>query len=374
MTTKTLFIKGTITTQTPLSYAPPFGDENFKTGAIELPRLNGFLYLTASGIRSAIRHAATHAVIECLSAKPSLDDYFLMALGGIKNANDNAGKGDDADEADGNERAEQTKEADGGKSAGAIVRNRYARAHNPMATLFGTMSHDVAGALYCAHAIAVDDAIQPDLVRYVRADDFRRTPEVADSLNESAVSDFVARQSRAADRSALSREITALKAALKKAKSDPEKSAELGNKIKEVQASLDASSVIQLSLPNLAYYVIPQGVVFSHEFILNNVSDMEIALFLEGLSRFATNPYLGGKQNHGLGRVKASWSVRGRESGERVMRDMGRIEIDGEFNPAVITGDIAGLANFDLIREGIQNGQLDFSEVGLSTATLTKAA
>lgn len=363
---KTLVFTGTITAIQPISFIPPLQP---KQEAGKLPRMGGSLYLTASGIRSAVRHAMVTLISDIQQKKLDLDDYFLMTLGGIKDANKETKKeakkgtkkgvkaeaenGDDADD-------------DADIDVSYISRARFAHERNPAIALFGSMRHGVPGAVFCSHAIAAQE-VKPDTVRYVRANDFMRDPELADRLDENAIEKFIARQSASAKRTSSKDQIEALKKSLRTAKQagDDDLFAQINEQIKENGDS--GSEAVQLSLPNLAYECIPPGTELFHEFVLENVNDIEIALFVQSLNELALMPYLGGKKNHGLGRFAARWDVRIRDEGNRKMQQFGEIVIDGNFNELTATNGIAKYADRSILEDFLRDPKkADLSEKSLS--------
>ena len=354
---KTLVFTGTITAVQPISFAQPMAAD-----ASKLPRIGGCLYLTASGIRSAVRHAMVGLIADIQQKKPTLDDYFLLTLGGIKDAKDTKStKGDDEDE-------DEKKESS--SNVAYVNRARFAREHNPAVSVFGSMKHGIPGRLFCSHAVAHPDVL-PSVVRYVRANDFMRDPDLAQRLDEAAMSEFMERQTEAAKRTASKNEIELLdkqKRAAKKS-GDEKEYERLSVLISDIKKTKDNSTAVQLSLPNLVYECIPQGTELTHEFVLENANDIEIALFLQSLNELALTPYLGGKKNHGLGRFSGKWFVRAREAGERKMESIGEIAIDGNFNEMVATN---GLVQY-LDRSVLEAFLLDPQQAILSDAALSAA-
>ncbi|MGC8519777.1 MAG: hypothetical protein ACP5P4_14840 [Steroidobacteraceae bacterium] len=360
--------KGTLTAEQPISYSVPGVSKN---GEHALPRLGGRVYLTASGIRGALRHAAAGLVMDLLDAqsrpKLTLDDYFLLSLGGIKNAK-TKGKGTgeaqegEADAEDGEKPAKDT-DAD-------VVRilraTKHARSHNPLVGLFGSMRHGVSGALYCTHALAPEDA-STSPVRHVRANDFQRDPTLLERLDASALDALVARQAVAATRSEGNQRIKALQREQKSARKNgtQDRMQELSAEIQEVRGSLP--SEVQVQLPHIMYEAIAAGTVFTHEFVLSNPSDAEVALFLRVLDRFATNPFIGGHRAHGCGLVSGHWSVRMRADGERDFVEAGEVSFKGDFTGLDLTGRIAEFfESWDALVA--QKGALDFTESGIAAA------
>lgn len=364
---RVIVFKGEITAEQPISYSVPGAPKGVDH---TLPRLGRNLYLTASGLRGALRHAATEIVMDLVDANPdgkklNLDDYFLLAMGGVKDAKTPPKKGGtdekSADDEDGDD-AEKT------ASSADIVRmlraNRHARAHNPLVGLFGSMRHGVSGSLYCAHAIA-PEGTEPTRIRYVRSNDFQRDPGVLDRLDESVLDAFIARQADAAERTEGNNRKKTLEQEKKKLRRDG-----ASERLKEIDAEIAAIEAtqpkdVQLQLPNITYQAIPAGTVFSHEFTLSNPTDAEVALLLRALDQFALNPLLGGHRAHGLGRVSGHWSVRMREPGEREFTEAGEVRFNGDFTGLELTGRIAEFTKVwdDLVAA---RNALEFTEAGIA--------
>lgn len=367
---KVIVLKGEIVAEQPISYSVPGAP---KGADHKLPRLGRQLYLTASGLRGVLRHAATEIVMDMIDAdqarsKLSLDDYFLLAMGGVKDAKNPAQKKKNGKSA---EPSDESAEGDDAEkttvSEADIVRmvraNRFARTRNPLVCLFGSMRHGVSGSLYCAHAIA-PESTDSTRVRHVRANDFQRDPSVFDRLESSVLDSFIARQADAAVRSEGNKRIKALEQEQKKLRrgDNTARLKEIEAELEEIKASLPSD--VQLQLPNITYEAIPAGTVFAHEFTLSNPTDAEVALFLRALDRFALNPLIGGHRAHGLGRVSGHWSVRMRPAGEREFVDMGEVAFAGDFTGLKLTGRIAEFfASWDA-----QKDALDFTEAGIAAA------
>ena len=365
---RVIVFKGEITAEQPISYSVPGAAKGTDH---TLPRIGRHLYLTASGLRGALRHAATEIVMDLVDANPdgkklNLDDYFLLAMGGVKDAKVSAKKGTaekSAEDEDGDDAEKSVSDTD-------IVRmlraNRHVRAHNPLVGLFGSMRHGVSGSLYCAHAIA-PEGIEPTRVRYVRSNDFQRDPGVLDRLDESVLDAFIARQADAAERTDGNNRKKALEQEKKKLRREG-----ASERLKEIHAEIAAIEAaqpkdVQLQLPNITYQVIPAGTVFSHEFTLSNPTDAEVALLLRALDRFALNPLLGGHRAHGLGRVSGRWSVRMREQGEREFTEAGEVWFKGDFTGLELTGRIA---EFTKVWDALVAARdaLEFTEAGIAAA------
>jgi hypothetical protein len=284
-------------------------------------------------------------------------------LGGIKSAGEDKNAKDDA--AEPKEGADATADKDNTVAVASVLKTRFAREKNPMVTLFGSMPHGIPGALMCAHAVATE-SIAAETFKFVRANDFQRDPDLADRLDDSAVSAFIARQAEAAVRSAANSERRALEKQVTAAKKSG--NADLILSLREqIKAVGDGGSkVVSLSQPGLEYKAIPMGTTFSHTFTLVNVSEMEIALFAQALDRFGLLPFIGGKRAHGLGHISMSYGVSGRAAGEREFRSMGRLSISENMDGVKAEGEIARYLDAHILSAPIGRCELDFSEAGLS--------
>lgn len=367
---RVIVFRGELTAEQPISYSVP---TELKKSEHFLPLLGDRLYLTASGLRGVLRHAATELVMDLIDAdsagtKLSLDDYFLLAMGGVKNAKGKK-KAETASEAE--ESETEGKESGAPEASEAdVVRilraNQYARAHNPLVRLFGSMRHGVSGSLYCAHAVA-PEGVKPTRVRHVRTNDFQRDPQLLERLEGSALDSFICRQADASTRSEGNRSLKDLKREQFKARKDgkTDRAKEIEAQIKDVQGQMPTE--VQIQLPNITYQAIPAGTVFTHEFVLSNPTDAEVALFLRALDRFAMNPLIGGHRAHGLGRVSGHWSVRLRPEGEREFAEMGEVSFKGDFTGLELTGRIAEFfESWEAI--AAQKDALDFTEAGVAAA------
>jgi hypothetical protein len=371
---KVFVFKGTLTAEQPVSYSVPSESKNAEH---TLPRLGKQLYLTASGLRGVLRHAAAEIVMDLIDADPArakltMDDYFLLAMGGVKDAKNPAkkkgpagGVSEETPEGEG-EDGEEKKTVSDADVVRILRANQHARAHNPLVRLFGSMRHGVSGSLYCAHALA-PEGTETTRVRHVRSNDFQREPELLERLEGGALDAFISRQAEAAVRSEGNQRIKDLKRELLKARKDGkrERVKEIEAEIKTVQDSLPLD--VQIQLPNITYEAIPAGTVFTHEFVLSNPTDAEVALFLRALDRFALNPLIGGHRAHGLGRVSGHWSVRMRPEGQREFADMGEVSFDGDFGCLELTGRIAKFfESWDAFVA--EKDTLEFTEAGIAAA------
>ncbi len=340
---KTLMLQGTFTAKTPISYVSPDASKG------QLPRLNNRLYLTATSIRSIVRHAAVEHMIDLSGSRPVLDDYYLMVNGGVMDA--------------------KAKE-----DLNVIQRLRYAQKHNPLVSLFGSMRYGVPGALYCGHALA-DPNATVHTFSFTRGNEFQRNPELVEKLDENAWDDNQERNESARARSQQKRKIAELVRAERTARNegDDARLAELREQRAQAEQELEGMpTVSDQQIQN--YPCIAQDTVFEHQFILENVSDIEIALFMKALDRVAMSPFIGGKRAHGLGRFAAQWAVRGRNKGERVMRDLGTLVIDGDLNPLQVAGEIETFLKDEWLEVPMRQGLFNLTENGMREMVQAEAA
>jgi len=360
-----ILLRGSIKCETPVSFVlPQVGRAAKSREAGGQPTIitptGERLYINAPAIRSAVRHAAVE-LLHDLTGKPyHMDDYFLNAVGGIKDAGKEAGDEGDDEGAD----ADAQASAEARAQHAHTLKFAFVREKNPIVALFGTL--DVPGSVECSHAIdSSPEPVRAQEFRGVRANDLRRNPNVTQMLAPGALDDFIARQTQAARRSALKREIETLDKEVRKleksGKSDDAKA------LRERKAALESqmrdSRVVQLSLPNLAYEAIPPGTVLSHEWMLRRVSEVELALFLQSLALWALDPKLGGHRAHGLGRVSAYWAVSVRRPLSTKLESFGSLTIR-DYDGLVAEGPIARYLDPQILRDVAD--KLDLSHESLA--------
>ena len=313
-----------------------------------LPTMGGKLFMTASGIRGALRRCAEQVVTETRNWTPSLDDYFSMVLGGVKGSDKNA-------------------------DANLVSVTRFVREKNPLLSLFGGMAPvSITGKLKISHAVARnvgDVPVEKDVVSHVRTNDLTRNPAIFDALDEQAAVDYRAFKEGADERSDIAREEKSLKQEMKKAidAKDQEEVDRIKAKLAALKDDKRDKKVVQLAQPDLGYEAIPAGTLLDNEFVLLGATDLEAGLFLAALDRFARRPYLGGHQNHGLGRVSGFWKVSARDEHAAVATNLGEVALTGDFSPLVLYGAVAHLYG-DGFMEQIASSDLDFSVSGMVTA------
>jgi hypothetical protein len=360
-----VLLKGEIVCEAPLSITLPQAQYAKPTPAgahLKIKTASGDkFYINAPTIRSAIRHAATELMHEISGRAYHLDDYFLAALGGIKDAGKEGKEADDGDEGGKPEDA-ALRAANVNKAV--VTKFDFAKRKNPLLMLFGSMG--IPGAVECSHAIhAIDGGSgEPQRFAGVRANDFRRNPAVVDMLEPGAIDNFVARQAEAAIRSQVKNDAAAVDRDLRKAKE--KKDAALIEALTAKKKQLDedkrnAPGVVQLQTL-LDYYAIPQGTKFSHEWSLKRVRDLELALFVQSIALWAMDPKLGGHRNHGLGRVSGHWNVTVRDAGQTRMRSMGTLKFDG-YGELEAHGEIAKYLDPDILLKALPDLDLTWASL-----------
>lgn len=357
----TLRFNGSVTALSPISFTTPDSKD-------KLPRLGGKMYLTASSLRSTMRHHAVSFLQSALASTMSLDDYVLNAQGGIKDAKAPApDKNDAADEAPEQDDAqsEKAKKDKADKQAAddkaQIYRIRLAREKNPILTTFGSMEVGIPGALYCGHAVA-DVFADPEKISFTRANDFARDPRVFDTLNDSALDELVVRMDAARQRSQMETRIKAVNAEAVKAKKSGDRDEE--SRLKDVAAALkkekESLTAVQLLMP-LAYEAIPADTQFSHAMTLFDATPMDLTVLLLGLRGLASEPFIGGKRFHGLGHISARWDVTGRRGLYGPLLPMGSVSFSGDFGDLSVEGEIADLFDEKGLLDALRGGSVDLS-------------
>lgn len=354
-----VFLKGSLTAVSPISYTTPEFDRKTKRGeAVKLPTLSGRLFIPASTLRGRLRRMARNLVFEALHEKNPefrfpFADFNLATLGGVKSASSKKATKDK------NEKEDKT----------VLERVGKARALNPLASLFGAFSPvTLPGRLCVGHAIAIgmanpetgelaSGAVLPELVRHARTDDLARSPEAWEMVDDDAASEYAAQAAEARERSGLNKEIQDLDKALRAAKraKDMVEVASLEERIDDAKARLNGTKAIGLS-QQLTYEVIPAGTRMESSIRLTNCSAEEVVLFFNALDRFACNPVVGGRLNHGLGVLKGEWEVQFRERSGGSPVAGGKVSFDGDFHPLKAIGKAQEWLSADLPWD-----RLDFS-------------
>jgi len=116
----------------------------------------------------------------------------------------------------------------------------------------------------------------------------------------------------------------------------------------------------------LSYQAIPAGTVLMQSMRLRRVSELELALFVQAISRWALDPTIGGKRNHGLGGISAQWQVRARMPGELAFTPWGSIGFGSDGEGVEAEGQIADYLDVKRLAQPIGADDLDFSSRSLA--------
>jgi hypothetical protein len=178
----------------------------------------------------------------------------------------------------------------------------------------------LAGAWGMPGHIGMGDALLPKTINgkdfvYIagggmRVDDLTRNPEKAQALS---VDDFEVLEKMMNERNKAQKEVRDLRKEqeiiLKEISDNPDKKSSLeikietiDNKIKAIEdgknkkakeADNDQAPVVAITRPLPGYEAFKAGTVFEHSIVLQNVTPLELGIFLNGINEFSRNPYLG---------------------------------------------------------------------------------
>ncbi len=369
---------GEITALSPISYTI--------AGIAKMPRLAGRPYLTASAMRAIARHGGLEVLCDLTGFKPNPDDHFLLAQGGIVDKKDKNGKKDKKDKDDGEAEGEKPTSAD---SISPMLRSRFARAHNPLVHLFGSMNNGVGGRVWCEHALAKTPGAyfgpleekdaetgrrtthDPwcDMVTHARCDDLARNPERFD-WSADEVETYLLRRDQAKKGSEIKQRKKAAQRQLSaaRAKKDDAAVTAAREELAKIEAELTTVTHVSLAQPQITYECIRSGTVFTHSWMLRDPSDAEVELFMLALDAWAAWPYYGGRWFHGCGHVAAVYDVTEREVGSRVWTPAGRVAFDGDCGPLEVTGRAAEWLEAKALRAMVASGALELSHAAIHAA------
>ncbi len=368
-------LTGAITALSPISYTI--------CGIDGLPRLAGRPYLTASAVRSILRHNGQEIICDLAAFKPNPDSYFLLAGGGIVDKADKKGK---KDKAEGEGEGEKASSAD---SIAPMLRTRFAQAHNPLVRLFGSMTNGVGGKLWCEHALAKTPgeffgpmeekdpetgrrtAHDPwcDTITHARCDDLARNPDRFDWTAEE-VESYLIRREEAKKGSDLKKRKKEAQRQLRaaRAKNDAVAISAAREALAGIESEEGGIKHVSLAQPNISYECIRKGTVFEHSWELRDPTDAEIELFVLALDAWATWPYYGGRWFHGCGRVSAAYDVTVREAGSREWTSAGRIAFDGTGGLLEVEGRPAQWLEAPALRAMAASGSLNLTHDAIQAA------
>ena len=221
-----------------------------------------YLYFPATGLRGGLRRAACRVAQNVMGngapAPLDLQTYYMLTIGGITGPD----KGTDY-------------------QPDAVA---SARAKNPLVSLFGANNFCglgfVAGRLSMGNAIARQNTVDLPPMQFsgARADDFRRTPEATEGLNDKGRDEL----------------------------SDARKAfAERNDKEKEKAEG----TVMSPGRPLAGWLAIPPRSELAHTMVMARVSQVELGLFLKALNEWAQHPFIGAHYAAGCGMFSAKWAV-----------------------------------------------------------------
>ncbi|CAM3864699.1 hypothetical protein VRRI112168_03770 [Vreelandella rituensis] len=326
-------LEGKITAEQPLATCSKdlFDREGKKNQPTPVPHtqtaLGKRLMFPSTGIRGTLRRRVRDVVrdrvIE-LTGNPQpfdLDTHFLLALGGIKGA--------------------------GEEDKTSVMRIHEVRQKNPLLNLFGAGDAGtigfLEGRLGMGNAIC-DDAMEPVIFSGARSDDVYRDPDQARFLSDADLLQL-------SERSMGNRELSRLKADLRKRNSDIYGALSRNADDAEVQAIREDVANIEaqmnevreesgsknsVGMPLAGWQAIPQGAVMSHRMIVRRASDVDMGLLLAGLDAWSLEPIIGAHVANGNGLVSAQWDLFEVTRKGKVLVGTVRCE---PFSNAVLTGD-----------------------------------
>ena len=359
---------GEITALSPISYTI--------AGLVGIPRLAGRPYLTASALRGIARHGGADVLCDLVGFKPNPDDHFLLAQGGIVDKADKKGKKDKKEKTEGEGEGEKASSAD---SISPMLRERFARAHNPLVHLFGSMKNGVGGRLWCEHALAKTpgqffgpmEKHDPwcDTVTHARCDDLARNPDRFD-WSADEVESYLLRREEVKKGSEIKQRKKAAQRQLSvaRAKNDAAAVAEARETLSGIEAELAGIGHVSLAQPEITYECIRKGTVFEHSWMLRDPTDAELELFMLALDAWAAWPYYGGRWFHGCGQVSVAYDVTVREAGTREWVAAGRVAFDGSGGPLEVAGRAAEWLDARALRALAAEGGLDLTHAGIQAA------
>lgn len=302
------------------------------------------LMYPGTGIRGTLRRAARDAVRERVTKvtgneKPfSLDESYLMTLGGIKGA--------------------------GEQERSSVAHMAEWREKNPLISLFGAGDAGflgfVTGNISIGNAICKNDC-QPEVFSGARTDEFYRDKSQTRYLSDEDVQSLIKRAKGGKNAAEIKDSIKKLEVDIKKnakagnAERDEELKTQLADLTDQLSSVKDESGTSDNAIgrPLAGWLAIPQGQQLAHRMIMSQSSDVELGLVLAGLDNFSRCPVIGAHYATGCGLVSGQWTVY--EVGAAGKTEIGQIVI-GDFSPIQITGDKlhAAYAEFEKYMESQQ--------------------
>ena len=296
---------GTLVTLAPLAFSPPGhrgADHRALLPRMPVPSAAGpvdTVYLAGSTIRGAYRHACAEAWLERAGEAVTLARFLELTVGGVK------GSGEEP-------------------RVGLSERAAYLEG-DPFLALFGAGSSPIGwihGRLDVGAALP-DEPTQPVVLSGARGDATAAPMllDVVDADGRAAVLEGLAANRR---RSAAAAEGRALARRIREARRGMEDTAALEDALDAARtAERDAALVqsqhlgsdVSLRMPLPGYEAMPPGTVLGHRMLCRHVSDVQMALLMGGLERFARDPRFGAHRAHGCGRVRVDYEVKRLDAG-----------------------------------------------------------
>jgi len=342
-----VFLEGSFTTLSPLTYTNP--------GTDKLPVIGGKPYLPSSAIRGKLRRKARDAVIMETGERLDFDDFFFLTLGGLNNESKGKKKsGDDVAEGASNEAEEKAAAA---KESYGIRVIQAAERFNPLISLFGAGPGSpvaIPAKLAVAHAIANDIKYPVDkfnrplisddgktgcasIVHPCRTDDARRSPaDITDIVSEQFFDTYLERMAVQKEGSDLKKRKADLLALKRKAGADKDL---IAKEINDIEQALKAKPVA-ISNIVLDYEVINPGVELATSMRVLRATENDLALLARAFQLLARESVFGGRIAHGNGLLAGNFVVSIREHGSLASRrEVGRISWTDPFGEAVFDGE-----------------------------------
>ena len=341
-------LDGALTAETPLTTTPPAlrGRPHDTDLPLPLPKMvvtygdsrATVPYMPGSGIRGRLRRCGVDVVRRAMPEGLRLQDYYYLAIGGVKGAD-----------------AER-------KSDFAAAAAR--RDVNPLIGLFGAGTPWMQGRLSVSHAVP-RTPVSEQSVTGARLDDIGGAGTAITLLRAEDQAQWIEMAFHNAERSRKDAMLRRLKGELAgrgrgSAADRSERQAGMETLSREI-ASHTARTYAGLSVqrPLSGYEFIAPGTVLSQSMTLTHATVFEIGAFVAILRGFALNPVLGGKAAHGNGVVSAKWMVSVRESQASEMTRRGEIRLT-PFEPLALNDAFLGKCAADFLT-ALDAGRFDFT-------------
>lgn len=248
--------------------------------------------IPGSTLRGRLRRVAATLWRARLDNKPSMADYLVQTVGGVKGAES--------------------------EDVFDIISRSELRAASPLLGLFGSSTPWVNGRAMIGMAVP-EFPIEAITVGGVRTDPVARAQSIFDELDDEAPEDYLEMRGNARDVSLLRKELADIKATLSKVRRGTAEgdikvlNAEITRVEKEIETAQKKGKSVSTQMPH-AHRALPAHTTLNHSIRLLGVTEVEMGLFLSALSAmFEFEPLIGGKPGVGYGEVSAAWDVEIRE-------------------------------------------------------------